>query len=344
MPTDTVLVTGVTGFVGSHVALELLKEGYKIRATARSQRKADEWTAKYPQGKENIEWGIVPDLSVPGAFDGLMEGIDYVVHIATPVSVGFKDNEKDMLRPAMEGLMSVMKAAANQPSVKHVTITGSWGSIGGHKAGQPGEEGRVYTPDDWNETTWEEAVNGPTGSSFVYCASKSLSEKAAWKFMEEEKPNFTLTSLCAPIIYGPPAQVIASMDTLPASCYEMWAIFSGKQQDLSRTLYPWFVDVRDFALLHVESLKNPKARNQRYLACGGYESYSQIAYIAAGAYPEQAHRIAKSDNSGPPPHADLDSSKAERDFGITWTSLEKCITDMAGVMYAREKELRGKDA
>ncbi|KZP00299.1 NAD(P)-binding protein [Calocera viscosa TUFC12733] len=340
MTVETVLVTGVTGFVGSHVALQLLEHGYKIRATARSQHKADAWTEKYPHSNGEIDWAIVPDLSIPGAFDGIMENIDYVVHIATPVAVGFKDNEKDMLIPAMEGVMSVMRAAAKQPSIKHVTITGSWGAIGGHRADEPGEEGRVYTPDDWNETTWKEAVNGPTGSAFVYCASKSLSEKAAWNFVETEKPKFTFTTLCAPLIYGPPVQVIDSMDTLPASCAEVWTVLSGKQQDLSHTLYPWFVDVRDLAKIHVESLTNPKARNQRYLTCGGYDSYSQIAYIAAHAYPEQAHRIAKSDNSGPPPHATLDSSKAEGDFGIKWTSLEKCITDMAGVMYAREKELQ----
>jgi hypothetical protein len=93
---------------------------------------------------------------------------------------------------------------------------------------------------------------------------------------------------------------------------------------------------------HVEALTNEKVANQRYLGSAGYLSCSQIVHIAATAYPEQAHRMAKSDNSGPTDHVTLDASKAERDFGIEWIGLEKCITDMAGVLYAREKELVAK--
>jgi predicted nucleic acid binding AN1-type Zn finger protein len=76
-------------------------------------------------------------------------------------------------------------------------------------------------------------------------ARQALAEKAAWEFMSTQKPHFTYTSLCIPLIIGPPAQVIDSMDALPASCAELWSLFSGKRQDLSKTPWPYWIDVRD---------------------------------------------------------------------------------------------------
>ncbi|KZT60840.1 hypothetical protein CALCODRAFT_465116 [Calocera cornea HHB12733] len=97
MSDSVVLVTGVNGFLASATTLELLRRGYRVKGT-RSQAKADAFTNKYPQSKRFIEWAIISDLDRPGIFDGVMDGVDYVPHIATPVFFGFTDNEKQRLR------------------------------------------------------------------------------------------------------------------------------------------------------------------------------------------------------------------------------------------------------
>jgi len=142
------------------------------------------------------------------------------------------------------------------------------------------------------------------------------------------------------MIYGPPMQPLNTLEDLNFSCAELWEIMCGKQQDLSHTPWPEWVDVRDLAKLHVESLSNPKARNQRYLCSAGFFTYSQVAYIVQTVWPEQAPRVKRSDNIPPDVEYRVDSSKVKRDFRFKRTSLETCITDMARVLYAKEKECR----
>jgi len=170
MSGPVVLVTGVNGYLASAVALELSRRAYRVKGTVRSQSKADAFLKKYPDLKPHIEFAIVADLDKPGAFDKLLVGVDYVLHIATPVSFDFTDNVKDVLRPAIGGTLSLLQAAALHPRVKHVTMTSSFAAVERMGVGKPG---RSYTAEDWNNTTYEEAATAPAGSgALVYTASK----------------------------------------------------------------------------------------------------------------------------------------------------------------------------
>ncbi|EJU06665.1 NADP-binding protein [Dacryopinax primogenitus] len=312
-----VLVTGVNGFLASAVTLELVRHAFRVKGTVRSQAKADAFLAKYPHTAQSITFVVLPVLDTPGAFDTAMEGVDYVLHLATPIFFGFTDNEKEMLRPAIEGTLGLLRSAARHPRVKHVTMTSSFAAVERNGFGRPG---RTYTAEDWNDTTYDEAAKVPPGSdTLVYTASKALAEKAAWRFIKDRKPQFGFTTFCPPMIYGPPLQPFDTVDQLNFSCAELWEIMCGKQQDLSSTPWPQWIDVRDLA---------------------GFFSYSQVAHILATAFPEQAPRIARSDNTPPDVDYRIDSCKVKKDFGLTFTTLEKCVTDMAKVLYAKERQCR----
>jgi len=141
------------------------------------------------------------------------------------------------------------------------------------------------------------------------------------------------------MVFGPPAQPYETMSQLNESVAQQWAIYSGAVTEMPPTDFPVWVDVRDLARLQVAALTNPRAKNQRYLACAGSFTNDESASIARAAFPEQSRRITQSSNSPAPAHYTVNASKAERDFGIQWIPFKKSVEDMARVLYEREAEL-----
>lgn len=165
----TVLISGVTGFVGTHVALEFAKRGFNVHATARSQDKANEWNKLHPVAAVRTKWFIVKDAITDGAFDEAVKGVDIVVHTASPFHYHAKDPEKDMLIPAINGTLSILKSAANEPShkVKRMVITSSFAAnLDFDKLGP----NKTYTEADWNPATRESAIEKAESSpGYLYC-------------------------------------------------------------------------------------------------------------------------------------------------------------------------------
>merc|ERR1712093_671104 len=122
MSADLVLVSGTSGFLGTAVTLAYLEKGYRVRGTVRSQEKADKWAKKH-------EGAIVKDVAAPGAFDEAIKGVTILAHTASPFHYDAKDNEKDLLIPALEGTRHALRAAQKEPSVKRVVVTSSFAAV-----------------------------------------------------------------------------------------------------------------------------------------------------------------------------------------------------------------------
>ncbi|KZT54781.1 NAD(P)-binding protein [Calocera cornea HHB12733] len=332
----TVLVTGANGFLGAATVLELLARGYRVKGVVRSQHKADAFLQQYPQYATNLKFAIIPSFTDEKALLAVTLDVDYIIHTASPFSLSFEDNVKDCLEPAVEGARVIMRVAAQRPAIRHVVITSSNAAVSDPTKGLA--PGVVFTEDDWNPTSWEEAVASPD-PGYVYCASKLFAERAAWDFIRDKKPHFSITTFCPPWIFGPPMQPIESMSKLNESVAYVWDMLSSGADAIPPTVFPLMIDVRDLANLQVDALTNPKAKNQRYLAAGDSAWNDDIVYAFKEAYPEYASRAAKGAYQKPGLHYEQDCSKAERDFEIEWTPLRKTIVDMAGVLLANEKEL-----
>jgi nucleoside-diphosphate-sugar epimerase len=122
-----------------------------------------------------------------------------VIHTASPFHFNVTDTKKDLLDPAIIGTTGILKAIKkNAPRVKHVVITSSFASILNAAKGNSWTE-HTYSEKDWNPITEEEALQNPSNG---YRASKTFAEKAAWEFVEKEKPNFTLSTMCPPLVIG----------------------------------------------------------------------------------------------------------------------------------------------
>jgi len=336
----TVFVTGGNGFVGSETLIKLVEGGYKVKAVVRSQDKADAFNALYPKLASSISWEVLHSITDLAGLTAAVSSpdIEYVIHLASPYFMTFTDNVKDVLEPAQEGTRTMLKAAAQNPHIKHVVVLSSFAAVMDPKKGF--NVGKTYSYKDWNPATWEQAASSEL-KPFVYTASKTFAEKVAWEFIEQQKPNFSLTTLCPPMIYGPPAQPYNSMERLNESCAGQWAVFSGKAKEIPPARVPVYVDVRDVAKLLVASLTNPKAVNQRYIACSAPFTNYQAAAIVRRAFPEQAHRVTPGEQVSPPEHFGVDVSKTVEDFGIEWIPYEQTVVDMARAMFEKEKELAG---
>ena len=114
-----------------------------------------------------------------------------MIHTASPFHFNVTDTKKDLLDPAVFGTTGILKAIKKSaPTVKRVVITSSFAALVDPNA----PKGHVYSEKDWNPITEEEAIQNPMNG---YRASKTFAEKAAWDFVEKEKPNFTIATVCS---------------------------------------------------------------------------------------------------------------------------------------------------
>lgn len=258
MSKGLVLVTGITGFVGTAVALAFFNEGYSVRGTCRSRSKAEEWIAMFPQHKSKFEYAIVEDIVNPHAFDEAVKGADIIAHTASPFHSNMTDNEKDFLLPAITGTRNLVEATKLEPKIKRVVLTASFSSMINLETFP--DKGRTFTDDDWNPATYEQAKTH-TMPAFVYSASKVLAERLFWEFIEKEKPSWAGSTICPPTVFGPPLQKITSLDSLNESAKNIWNVVNGSfKDDCPPTFVPIFVM---FEMLRSHTLERWNERKRK---------------------------------------------------------------------------------
>ncbi|CEN59745.1 Putative Ketoreductase [Aspergillus calidoustus] len=325
------LLTGGSGFIASHVLDALLKRGHSVVTTVRSQEKADQIKTAHPGvSKENLDFVIVPEISAPDAFDKAVVSdppFEAVIHTASPFHFRVQDVKKDILDPAINGTVGLLKAVKNNaPSVKRVVVTSSGAAI--LDFSKPPTY--TFTEADWNLMTWEEATSNPLNA---YRASKVFAEKAAWDFVEKEKPQYSLTTLNPTMVYGPIIHHIKDLDGLNTSNERIRDIAFGKAKEACpyTGVFLW-VDVRDLALAHVLAIEKPEAGGQRFCLSPGQYSNKDIVEVIREEFPELRDGLPTGDalKSGDFPPAGwygYDSSKSEEVLGVSYRPFRDCIVD-----------------
>ncbi|KAL7914671.1 NAD(P)-binding protein [Trichoderma velutinum] len=326
-----ILVTGANGFIAAHTIITLLDGGYQVRGTVRSEASAETVRNTYSAYSDRFSTAVVPDLTAKNAFNEAVRGIDGALHIASPFTLSIKDNETDMLIPAIEGTKNLLESvAAHAPQAKRVVVTSSFAAMVDFSKGF--WPGHAYNEADWNEVTYDYAKTAD--AAVAYCASKALAEKAAWKFVDEQKPQFDLTVLCPPMVFGPTAHAL-SLSALNTSAWDINRFLSGELADVPDTAFWGFVDVRDLAKAHVRALEIPEAGNERFFIVSGRYSYQKTADVL-----HASPRIAKDDkklipvgkpgqNYPSPDVYEVDNSKSKKILGLEYRSFEESIVDAA---------------
>ena len=245
-----VLVTGISGFVGQHCAAELLKKGYSVRGSVRSLSKTDEVVngiKKEIDPKGNLEFCEL-DLMKEAGWDKAMEGCDYVLHVASPFVVKVPKDENELIKPAVEGTLRALKAAKNA-GVKRVILTSSTAAM------QGGQHGLIKI----NQDSWTD-INEKTVTA--YFKSKTLAEKTAWEFIENQNGGIKLELVVVNPgpIYGP--TLTGNLDNEAMGFFKK--LIKGQVPMLPQA-YSVMSDVRDIASIHVAALENEKANGKRFI-------------------------------------------------------------------------------
>lgn len=332
---QTVLVTGASGYIGGHCVRELLENGYDVRGTLRSlgdpSRTAHlDAIAERTQRKLEL---VEADLSRDQGWARAVQGCGAVLHVASPFPKELPAHEDDLVRPAVEGTRRVLHAAA-AAGVKRVVLTSSLAAV---LYGRERSGARVLTEADWSVP---EACE-------PYQKSKTLAERAAWEFIGAlpAERRLELAVINPGLVLGPlldrdagtSGEVVRRllMREMPACPDLGWAV----------------VDVRDVALAHRLALETPAAAGQRYCCAGDHVWMREMASILAETFAPQGYRVP----TGRLPYwvlwlvarfdptirmtlasvgnkESISNEKIRRELGITLRPLRETLVDMANSM------------
>jgi nucleoside-diphosphate-sugar epimerase len=250
---SSILVTGGSGFIGSHAILQLLAAGHQIRTTVRNlKREADVRAMLKTGGAEHSDHlsFVAADLESDAGWLEAVAGCAYVLHVASPLPPGVPKHEDELIMPARDGTLRVLRAARDA-GAKRAVLTSSFAAIGyGHKPQK--------TPFD--ETNWTD----PNGrGTTAYVQSKTLGERAAWDFIAQKGGKLELAVVNPVAVFGP----VLGPD-YSASILLVKRMMDGAMPGLPQ-LYFGVVDVRDVADLHIRAITDPAARGERFLAAAG---------------------------------------------------------------------------
>jgi nucleoside-diphosphate-sugar epimerase len=337
----TILITGASGYIGSWTVKELLEKGYTVRACVRDKSNAGKVQhlldlAKESPGKLEL-WEA--DLLKEGSFDAAADGCDAVFHMASPFTLRFKEAQKDLINPALQGTKNVLNAASRSGTVKKVILTSSIVAVYGDNIDMKEKGLSEFTEADFNTTS--------TLTHQPYAYSKVLAEKEAWKIAEAQD-QWKLVVMNPAFVMGPMMSTASDSESLQF----MKDMLGGKYRTGGADLYFAFVDVRDVAMAHRLALENDHAEG-RFILCSVTKGFMEVADIIGNKYKKKfplplmktptfllyfigwmfglSLKFVRR-NIGHP--VKLNNSKSIRELGMKYIAFERTISDMVDRMLA----------
>ncbi|KAF9893485.1 hypothetical protein FE257_010797 [Aspergillus nanangensis] len=320
MSKGLIFITGASGFIGSATALEALKAGYRLRVCLR--RPADYLRTLFSKYSQQVEYVFILDLTDESAFRDKLDGVDFVLHLASPLPHG--TNKETYFTPAVKGTTALLKAATKVPSIKKVVVTSSMAALV-PLAGIP-DGGVIHENNDWDFSvdengTFEDPANPSATPMVLYMASKLLANTATWDFWKASKPHYALVTLHPAFVYGHNLMQTSADGIQGGSNGALWGFIMGG--------YPvgflTGVHVRDVAEAHIRTL-NPKiADGSKYLLAGKGITVPEIAQFIQKRYPDVGAVVTEDSNGVLDP---VDTTKAETELGMNWRSFESMVQEV----------------
>jgi nucleoside-diphosphate-sugar epimerase len=271
-----VLVTGGTGFVASHCILQLLQQGYAVKTTIRSPDKKDKVLDMLRTGGitdfQHIQF-IIADLTEDKNWSVAVADCTFVLHVASPIYLRVPKDPEEMIRPAVDGTLRVLKAARDG-GVKRVVMTSNFGAVG-------------YSHKDPTTLITEKEYTDPQEKGLsAYNKSKVMAERAAWQFIREQGNGLELCTVNPMGIFGP------SLGPDLSSGFELLRNIMNGTLKAIPNITLGIVDVRDVADLHLKAMKSSQANGERFLAlAGGTMSLVQMAHLIKNKMPAIGEKI-----------------------------------------------------
>jgi nucleoside-diphosphate-sugar epimerase len=272
---STVLVTGGSGFIGSHCIVQLLAAGHHVRTSVRELKREGEVRAMLKEGGavpgDRLSF-IAADLRNDEGWPEAVAGCEYILHVASPLPLNIPKNEDELIVPAREGALRVLRAS-REAGVKRVVLTSSFAAVG---------YGQKPQIEPFDETNWTD----PDGGVLPYVKSKTLAERAAWDFVATEGGSLELAVVNPVGVLGPVLGPDYSVSILLVQ-----RLMDGTMPGCPRLCFG-VVDVRDVAELHIRAMTHPAAKGERFLAVAGdFISILDVAKILKRRMGELAKKV-----------------------------------------------------
>ncbi|TVY16814.1 putative uncharacterized oxidoreductase [Lachnellula arida] len=285
-----IFMTGGTGFIGATTTLAALQAGYHLRLAVLQESEISKLKQVFSDHLSSLDFVLVPDIAVDGAYAGKLEGVDYIIHIA----------------------------------VKRVVITSSVVALI-PLAGVP-EGGVIKEDNDWDLTvdrTADFTQETDTGTAFhLYYASKLLANAASWSFMSTQNPQFTLVSLHPTCVVG--HHILQTHSSELAGCtnsYLFNPIMTGNAAPKTNCVH-----VLDVADAHLRALDGERVKgNASFLISGAAPLREETVAILEKYYPDAGWKLRA---GGGTDVWDIDTGKAERELGMEWRSYEMMVREV----------------
>ena len=342
----SILITGGTGFLGNHIIHELLSKQYSVVATTRTSEKADALRRKFNNSK--LTTVVVEDPVHEDAYNDIFKSlgteITGVIHTAFPLKIESSDFKKDIIDPAVEGMVNLLKAIERYGSdtVKDVVLTS--GTLVMIDMNKVGKDGVKFNEESWCPSSDEYAQQN------VFCAlgvAKKLAEMEGWNFYERQKDtnNIRFTSVLPSYIFGPQtfeADVHEHLNVSNEVINE--SIHAKKIEDIT-PLQSEFVHVDDVAKVHVLALERADLAGRRLVLSSGSFNNQDILNVLNEDFPSLRGKIPLGDPAAgtemnQEEYRVTDNSATLKLLGFPLKTLKQCVDDTAAQVF-RVEESRG---
>jgi NADPH-dependent methylglyoxal reductase len=341
MSAEIILLTGANGYLALHIIQQALEKNWTIVGTVRSEAAATKIRALFPNAGSKLSLVRITELTSANSFESAFRDhrITAAINAASPLVHEPEDAKRDVVDPAIKGGIAILTAAKlyGGTALRRVVHVGSCSSCLDHSKGDA--PGKTYSSEDWNPTTYEEAMAGD--SKIAYFGSKALTERAMWDYMSREKPTFKLTTVLPAGIFGPHLGYI-DMKNLNVSSQIIWgiAVKSDSPAPYSDIHFGCWVDVRDTARAILLAVDAPAAGGERFIIA--QRTHWQFIRDAARAVNDEMKSRVDPGTPGAGDAAkdttyDIDGSKAERILGLKYTTLEESLRDSYTQLLNAEK-------
>ncbi len=275
---DKVLLTGISGWIGKHTAIELLNDGYEVLGTLRNEDLIEQTKQTIQNQNASIDKlsFIKLDLLKDEGWDEAAKGCKYIVHVASPFPLKVSKNRESLLPAANDGTLRVLKAAINA-GVEQIVLTSSIVAM----FRKPNRTSPyTFGENDWTDANWKEGVTD-------YFLSKTVAEKSAWDLMESKGLKNKLTVINPGGVFGD------ALDTKGATSIEMATQFLKGKFPATPKWGVLISDVKDVAKSHVACLGNNKVGGRRLIVGKEVKTLLEMSKMMAEAVPNYAKKLPK---------------------------------------------------
>jgi len=275
--TDKVLLTGVSGWIAKHTAIELLNKGYEVLGTVRNNNLIDQTTQTIGKYAPIEKLSFVElDLLKDEGWNEAAKGCKYIFHIASPFPIKVSRNREVLLPVAVDGTIRVLNAGLNA-GVEQIIKTSSIVAM----FRKPNRTNPyTFGENDWTDENWTEGVND-------YFLSKTKAEKAAWELMESKGLKNKLTTICPGGVFGD------ALDKKGGTSIEYVRQFMAGKFPGAPKFAVLISDVRDIAKAHVACIGNTKVGGRRLIVGKEVKKLVELSQLMAEAMPEYAKKLPK---------------------------------------------------